>query len=63
MKVYITYCSDGYNGEMVDEVFSTMEKACEYIIKHYFNSSFYSKLSKEQKLKAAEEHITVHDVI
>jgi hypothetical protein len=51
MKVYITYCKDGYNGSEVDRVFDSEEKAINYIITTKFNFNSYYEGKDNEYLK------------
>ena len=63
MKVYIIYCKDGYGEQVVDKVFSTHEKACQYIIEKEFRSKFYEKHSKESLMREAAAFVTEEEVL
>jgi hypothetical protein len=54
MKVYITYCKDGYGGQEIDKIFSSSEKACKYIIERKFLSNdYYKDFSQDRLMKEA----------
>jgi hypothetical protein len=63
MRVYITYRKDGYGDQVVDKVFSSHEKACQYIIEKYFQYKFYEKHSKESLMREAAAFVTEEEVI
>lgn len=63
MNVYITYGMDGYNDQIVDRVFSSMDKACEYVIQHHFSDiSHYSKMTVDQLHAEARKHVHEYTV-
>lgn len=63
MKVYIVYTDDCFNGNAVDKVFSSEEKACKYVIAQVFNgNSYYSKLSSEELMAEASKHVDTYEV-
>jgi hypothetical protein len=54
MKVYITYWKDGYGDQEIDKIFSTHEKACEYIIEREFlSNNYYKDFSQDRLMKEA----------
>jgi hypothetical protein len=62
-KVYITFCDDGYNGQAVDRVFDSMEKACQHVIDTQFKgNSYYKALTPGALLEHAVYQVNEHDV-
>jgi hypothetical protein len=54
MKVYITYCKDGYGYQEIDKIFSSSEKACKYTIERKFLSNdYYKDFSQDRLMKEA----------
>lgn len=63
MKVYIVYTDDCFNGNAVDKVFSSEEKACQHVIGQVFNgNSYYSKLSSEELMNEARKCVEACEV-
>jgi len=64
MKVYIIYCKDGYGEQVVDKVFSTHEKACQYIIeKEFRRNDYYKKFSDDELMREAMPFVTEEEVL
>lgn len=64
MKVYITFCKDGYNGFCVDKVFKTKKDAIDYILMTKINNnSYYDNWSKESLNVCAEKYIEEHEIV
>lgn len=63
MKVYITYCKDGYGGSEIDKVFSNADKAINYIIETKFvGNSYYKDKSIDFIRKEAYRRIEEQEV-
>jgi hypothetical protein len=64
MKVYITHYEDGVAGmSSVDKAFSSLDKACQYVIKRNFlRNDFYKNYSDDELMKAAEGFVEIVDV-
>jgi hypothetical protein len=64
MKVYITYCKDGYGEQVVDKAFSSHEKACQYIIeKEFRRNDYYKKFSDDELMREAAAFVTEEKVL
>lgn len=64
MKVYIIYRKDGYGEQVVDKVFSTHEKACQYIIeKEFRRNSYYNDFSQDRLMKEALLFVIEEEVL
>ena len=64
MTVFVTYCKDGYGGDMVDKIFAKEPDAINYVIDNVFRGNvYYQRLSIDQKQKEALKHIDEYEVI
>ncbi len=64
MKVYITYCKDGYGYQEIDKIFSSSEKACQYIIeKEFRRNDYYKKFSDDELMREAAAFVTEEEVL
>ena len=64
MKVYITYCKDGYGYQEIDKIFSSSEKACKYTIERKFLSNdYYKKFSDDELMREAAAFVTEEEVL
>ena len=64
MKVYITFVKDGYGENSIDKVFSSSEKACQYIIeKEFRRNSYYNDFSQDRLMKEALLFVTEEEVL
>ena len=64
MKVYIIYRKDGYGEQVVDKVFSTHEKACQYIIEKEFpRNDYYKKFSDDELMREAAIFVTEEEFL
>jgi hypothetical protein len=63
MRVYITYCKDGYGDQEIDKIFSSHEKACQYIIEKKFRrNDYYKKFSEYELMRKAAAFVTEEGV-
>jgi hypothetical protein len=63
MKVYITFAKDGYGENSIDKVFSSSEKACQYIIeKEFRRNDYYKKFTDNELMEAALVFVEIVDV-
>jgi hypothetical protein len=66
MKVYIIYYKDGFNEystHIIDKVFSSLDKACQYVVeKRLKHSDFYKGYNGDELMKAAVCFVETVDV-
>ena len=63
MKVYVTYCKDGYGDKVVDKVFLSSKKACKHIIKEKFQrKDYYKKFTEVELMEQALPYIFEFEV-
>lgn len=63
MKVYITYCKDGYGGSEIDKIFDTEQKAIDFIIVKKFKSNgFYNGKDNDYLIRQAKLYIETFEV-
>ena len=64
MKVFITYCKGGYNDQVVDQVFFSQLKACQYVVeKDFRHNEFYKNHNEQDLLSEAQKYIDVVNVV
>ncbi len=63
MKVYITYYKDGYGDQEIDKIFSSLDKACQYVVeKRLKHSDFCKGYNGDELMKAAVCFVETVDV-
>ncbi len=63
MKVYIIYYENGFNEYYIDKVFSSLDKACQYVVeKRLKHNDFYKEYNGDELMKAAVCFVETVDV-
>jgi len=62
MKVYVTYCNGLFDNFEIDVIFSSREKAREYVIPKYLNSEVLKGKIKEELNELADDLIDEYEI-